>query len=85
MSFGSRLRRLREQHKLTQADLAFKLNSDGSEGVDSKVDSVSISRWERGVLPRLDTAKRIARVFGVSIDWLVSGESASVGATGTDG
>lgn len=88
MSFGARLRRLRAEHKLTQADLAFRLNSDGtSEGAESKVDTVSISRWERGVLPRLDTAKRIARVFGVSIDSLMddASETGETGATGTDG
>lgn len=30
-----------------------------------------ISRWEKGVVqPRLDRAVQLARLFGVSLDWL---------------
>lgn len=85
MSFGARLRRLRDEHKLTQAELAYRLNSDGtSESGTSKIDTVSISRWERGMLPRLDTVVRIARVFSVTLDDLVRDDE-TVSATGTDG
>ena len=33
-----------------------------------------ISRWERGLTPRLDALRSIASLTGCSIDWLVTGD-----------
>ena len=54
---------LRKEAKLTQAELAAKLNYTDK----------AVSKWERGEsIPELVTLKKIAEIFGVTIDYLTS-------------
>ena len=63
MTFGEKLKSLRGQNGITQDELAEKLY----------VTRTAVSKWEndRG-LPTIDTLKRIADLFGVTLDELVS-------------
>lgn len=62
--FAHRLRELRRQRNLSQADLAEQV----------EVHSTHISRYERGLSrPSADTLKRLADVLGVSGDYLLEG------------
>lgn len=54
---------LRKLHKLTQAELAEKINYSDK----------SVSKWERGeALPDLKVLKNMSELFGVSIDYFVN-------------
>lgn len=54
---------LRKEHKMTQAELAEKLNYTDK----------AISKWERGEsIPELATLKQLGDMFGVTIDYLTS-------------
>lgn len=54
---------LRKEHKLTQAELAAKLNYSDK----------AVSKWERGEsIPELATLKQLGEMFGVTIDYLTS-------------
>lgn len=56
------LTKLRKKHKLTQAELAHQL------GFSDK----SISKWEQGdTIPDIETIKKIADLYGVSVDSLL--------------
>ena len=56
---------LRKANKLTQAELAEKLNYSDK----------SVSKWERGeAMPDVEVLVAIARLFGVSLDYLVSAD-----------
>lgn len=58
----TRLRELRKQAGYTQAELGRKVG----------VKSNTVTQWETGArIPRLDMLKKIAGVFGCSIDMLV--------------
>ena len=63
MTFGEKLKSLRGQNGITQDELAEKLC----------VTRTAVSKWEndRG-LPTIDTLKRIAELFGVTLDELIS-------------
>ena len=62
--FAHRLRELRRQKDLSQAELAERV----------QVHSTHISRYERGLSrPSADTLKRLADVLGVSGDYLLEG------------
>lgn len=63
MTFGEKLKSLRQQNGITQDELADKLY----------VTRTAVSKWEndRG-LPALDTMKQISLLFGVTLDELVS-------------
>lgn len=66
---SNNLKRLRHMADLTQPELAEKL------GTNQKV----ISSWEMGVRnPRHDMIQKIADYFGVTTDYLLSGEDKSV-------
>lgn len=55
------LKSLRDQAKLTQEDVAVKLNIDRS----------TIAKWETGeAMPRADKLPQLARVLGCTIDEL---------------
>lgn len=57
-----RLAELRVREKLTQGDLAELLG----------VSQGAVGNWERGIrYPRITTLRRIAGLFGVSIDYLL--------------
>lgn len=62
MEFAERLKTLRKQVKLTQAQIAEKLN----------ISQQAYASWERGVKkPTQDNLVKIAQVLNVSIDYLV--------------
>lgn len=62
--FGQRLRKLRQQARLSQAELAKLVQVVG----------MTVFRWENGErIPRADDLNRLAAVFGVSTDELING------------
>ncbi|MDB9911205.1 helix-turn-helix domain-containing protein [Flavobacteriaceae bacterium] len=66
MNLGQRIQNLRKQANLSQSELAVKIN----------ISYPQMSRYEiKAVQPPADVLKRIADVFGVSIDYLVNGSS----------
>ncbi len=55
------LKSLREQAKLTQEDIAYKLNIDRS----------TIAKWETGeAMPRADKLPQLSQILGCTIDEL---------------
>ena len=65
MEFHEKLQELRKQKDLTQEELAQSLY----------VSRTAISKWESGRgYPSIDSLQRIARLFGVTVDALLSGE-----------
>lgn len=63
---GKRIQELRKENGLTQQELAKRIN----------ISHPQIVRYEnKGVQPPADVLKRLANVFGVSIDYLVSGDT----------
>ena len=68
MSLGTNISRLREEHHLSQGDLA--------EALD--VSRQSVSKWETDAsVPDLDKLVKLSQVFGVSLDQLVTGAAPS--------
>lgn len=62
MSFAERLSELRKKRGLSQEELAAKLGTQGP----------AIGRYERGAAkPTIEVASKIARILGVSLDYLV--------------
>ncbi len=65
MNFGETIYTLRTQNKLSQGELADKL----------EVSRQSVSKWENNVaVPELDKIIRMSEIFGVTVDALVKGE-----------
>lgn len=65
--FGTRLRQMRIERGLTQAELAERLGG---------VKPGSVSQWETGrALPRADHLYRLARILWCSTDWLLEGDA----------
>ena len=78
MDLGSRISRLRAAHNLSQGDLADALG----------VSRQSVSKWETGAsVPDLDKLIKLAQLFEISLDELVTGspprEAAEVSAQGS--
>lgn len=74
---GDRLKALRKQKHLSQEELAAELNT-----LDDPVSQTHVSRWERGSYnPLLGTTVRIAKYFGVSVDYLVGETDDPMGAS----
>jgi transcriptional regulator with XRE-family HTH domain len=66
MELGKRIQELRKKAGLSQTDLAQKIN----------ISYTQMSRYEvKNVQPPADVLKKIADVFGVSVDYLISGDS----------
>lgn len=64
--FSQRLQTARKQHKLTQSEVAEKLN----------VSFQAVSLWERGeTMPEVEKLIEIADLYGVTIDWLLRGNA----------
>jgi transcriptional regulator with XRE-family HTH domain len=64
MNLGQRIQELRKKASLSQGELASKIN----------ISYPQMSRYEiKAVQPPADVLKRLADVFGVSIDYLVNG------------
>jgi len=62
MPFSTKLRELRKKHQWTQDELAMKVGVHGRH----------VGKYENGqVMPNTETLIRIAKVFDVSIDYLV--------------
>lgn len=75
--FARRLRKLRRERGWNQADLGAelaKLLDDRSE--DFK--QATVSRWERGGMPRPGTIEALAKLFGCSVDHLLGGTAAVI-------
>ena len=69
---GEKIKLLRKKNKWTQEQLAEKLNKE----FGLKTDRVMISKWETGFqTPVVYTISCLAKIFGVSIDYL-NGDSA---------
>lgn len=67
MSLGTRINRLRTERKLSQGELAEALG----------VSRQSISKWNTGSsVPELDKLMKLSRLFGLTLDELVTGEAA---------
>jgi len=65
MELSEKLQRLRKQNNLTQEQLAEKLF----------VSRTAVSKWESGRgCPNIDSLLGIARLYGISVDGLLSGE-----------
>ena len=63
MTLGDKIKRLREEKKYSQEDLADLLN----------VHSVTISKWENGTQePRAKRLNELAKIFGVSNEYLLN-------------
>ncbi len=64
---GEKIRALRKKANMTQTELSEKLNSE----FGLKTDRVMISKWETGFqTPVVSTLSCIAKVFGVTLDYL---------------
>jgi transcriptional regulator with XRE-family HTH domain len=64
MTLGERIQQLRKEKRLTQAALASNIS----------VSVAQLTRYEtQGVQPNADALKRMAMVFGITIDYLVNG------------
>lgn len=61
--FWKNLESLMEAESLTQTDLANELG----------ISKTTVSNWRGGVIPKADTAVEIARVLGVSVEFLITG------------
>lgn len=71
---GSTIAKLRRQNGMTQSELAEKLN----------VSDKSISKWENGQgYPDITAFPTLAEIFGVSIDYLMLGESRGIAIAGS--
>ncbi|MFS9181463.1 helix-turn-helix transcriptional regulator [Streptococcus timonensis] len=65
MEFSERLKKLRKQAQLTQVDVAEKLG----------ISQPAYASWERGVKkPTQENLVKIAKLFNVSVDTLVSND-----------
>ena len=66
MLLGQRIQKLRKEKRLTQAALASNIG----------VSLAQLTRYEtQGVQPNAEALRRMAMVFGISIDYLVNGDS----------
>ena len=73
-SLKERLKELRKENNLTQADMAERLRKE----YNLKTDRVMISKWETGFqTPEIYTISCIADMFGVSLDYL-NGKSSNL-------
>lgn len=71
MELKDRLKELREANKLTQSELASKLNGTPISDDDPKIYPQTISLWENGREPSLNAIKKIALYYRVSSDYLL--------------
>ena len=62
MKLGDNIKKYREENKMTQRDIAEIL----------KVEPGTVSKYESGMIePNIDSIKRLAKTFGVTIDELL--------------
>lgn len=67
---GRRVAILRKEKGWSQMDLAEKLN----------VSDKTVSKWENGGMPGIDLFPKMAKLFGVSIDYLMTGDDGDTSA-----
>lgn len=65
-TFSEKLKKLREEKKLTQGDLAKVLSTD-----INKVSPQNVSYWEKGRQPSFEMLINIAKYFNVTTDYLI--------------
>ena len=76
MTLGERIYKLRNERNMTQEQLAEKLG----------VTRQSISKWEGNLVkPEIEKLKAMAKLFDVSLDDLISDETAETKTTKADG
>ena len=64
--FSEKLKQLRKKNKITQEQLAKMLGLERS----------SVAKYEsKSIIPSIDTLTRIAKIFNVSIDYLIGTET----------
>jgi len=72
-SIGLLISKLRKKMRLTQAELAKKL----------KISDKAVSRWESGLgYPEITQFPELARIFGVTVDYLMTGERKGIAIAG---
>ncbi len=72
-SIGALITRLRKKHNLTQSELAKRLN----------ISDKTVSRWENGLgYPEITQFPIIAKLFGVTVDYLMTGERKGITIAG---
>lgn len=76
MTQGKRLSELLEDKKMTQKSLADLLSLDPSSITQFKKDKNN---------PSLETSRQIAKIFGVNLEWFLTGEGEKVSITQTSG
>lgn len=65
---GKRIKELRDKRKLSQSELADKMNSQFTTNLNKG----RVSKWENGLgEPRLDTTRHLAIFFHVSLGYLL--------------
>lgn len=64
MDFGEKLQKMRKTNKMSQEQLAEKLN----------VSRQAVSKWESGALPDVDNIVKISTFFDCSLDYLMSNQ-----------
>lgn len=73
MDFRERLQDLRHQHGFTQEQLADRIH----------ISRAAVSKWESGRgFPNIEALKNLSRVFGVSVDHLLTGDELIQAAEG---
>lgn len=65
---GAKFRRLRRAHDLSQEKVAQTLG----------VSTSTVCEWERGSMPRVDDAFRLAQLLGTTLDELMQEDTACV-------
>ena len=72
MNLGENIYRLRSEHNMSQGDLADALD----------VSRQSVSKWKNNsAVPELDKLIKMAQIFGITLDEMVSGDPASAAPT----
>ena len=72
MSLGTKLKELRNNHKLTLEEMANQLNA---KNPNSNFSKGRLSKWEHDTdEPRLSSLKQVADLFDVSIDYFFDGK-----------
>ena len=70
MSTGEIIKQLRQEKEWTQDELAAALNTLNTD--DAKATKGMISKWENGIVePSLEYARLLAKIFNVSLDYLL--------------
>ena len=76
MNIGNKIKKYREQNKLTQKDIAEIL----------KVEPGTISKYESGTIePNIESIKKLAETFNITIDELLKDDEIDISKIGFEG